>query len=98
MKAKENNHMYVIRVYVEENSNCPKSHLLGCDYTFGNSRYGFHRANPQALAYANEELYAIACHKFDDDWDTKVCTKSWSLICANVAPIARAVGTFTMTM
>lgn len=96
MKTKQNKEqMYVIRMFVEQNSYCPKSHLLGCDFTFGNSRYGIRRANPQPLEYANDDMYDIACHQFEADWDAHVCTKSWSLICANVARIARAYTAYT---
>lgn len=76
---------YAIIKKVDENSNCPASHLLGCKQTFG--RRGIVEFF-ETLEDANRELFAIAQRsELDDDNSNHAIwtSRTWSLFCSNVA-------------
>ncbi len=70
---------------IDENSNCPAAHLVGCRQTFG--RRGVVEYF-DTLEDANRELFAIAQRSEDSDDSSNPAiwtARTWSLFCANVA-------------
>lgn len=76
---------YAIIKKIDENSNCPAAHLVGCLRSFG--RRGVVEYF-DTLEDANREIFAIAQRSEDSDPASNPAiwtARTWSLFCANVA-------------